>query len=62
MLYLLQDHPLKDEELLADYNDHYGEAIRLAELEQAGLASKVGNQVLLTTKGKTLVALLSALR
>jgi hypothetical protein len=62
MLYLLRGGPLTEAQLLARYSCHYGEAMRIAELERGGLVTRDGGRLFVTRKGRVILAVVAALR
>ncbi len=62
MLVLLRGRPMNDSRLVHEYNALYGESMRVAELCRGGLVEKRGERVQVTTRGKTVLFLVSKLR
>jgi hypothetical protein len=61
MLFLLKKRAWTAQELLTEYNLHYGEAARLEELVRGGLTGPGTGVPALTSKGKTIVRIVSLL-
>jgi hypothetical protein len=61
MLYLLRKRPLTETELIGAYTARYGESVRLEELFRGGLASRSGETLLVTAKGKAILRVVSRL-
>lgn len=59
MLFLLKKRAWTADELLAEYNRHYGEAARQEELVKGGLTEQ--DATTLTAKGKSIVRIVSLL-
>jgi hypothetical protein len=62
MLYLLRKQPTTDARLLAAYNVLYGEATRHEELARGGMATKNGDRLVVTPKGRAILRAVSMLR
>ena len=61
MLFLLKKRPWTAQELLTEYDSHYGESARLEELVRAGLTQPGSGAPMLTSKGKAIVRIVSLL-
>jgi predicted transcriptional regulator len=62
MLYLLKKRSMKPGQLLEEYEQHYGEALRIEELVHSGLIRKDDQRFELTQKGRLILAAVIALR
>jgi hypothetical protein len=62
MLVLLRHEPLTESMLITNYMQLYGEAARLRELCQGGLAKRVGQTVIETEKGRRILDVVARLR
>jgi hypothetical protein len=62
MLYLLRRGSMTEEQLVADYASHYGQAIRIEELVRGGLASRTNGKLSASAKGKAILGIVARLR
>jgi hypothetical protein len=62
MLYSLRRRPMTETGLVDEYLSHYGEAARTEELLRGGLASRNGDRLSVTSKGKRILNIVSKLR
>lgn len=62
MLYLLKFRSMKPAELLEEYENHYGETLRIEELIRSGLIRRDGQHFTLTRKGRWILAAATSLR
>ena len=62
MLYLLRQHPTTANELVAQYQSHWGEKLRVEELVRAGLLDHGSNRIALTRKGNLILRIVDLLK
>jgi len=62
MLFLLRQSSMKQEELLGEYESHYGESQRIEELLRAGLIQKTSGGMVPTNKGMWILRIVSLLK
>ncbi len=62
MLYLLRRGLVSESRLLQEYESHYGEAQRLEELFRGGLLEQTPDGIVVTSKGKFILRVVSFLK
>jgi hypothetical protein len=61
MMYLLRRRAMKAEELLGDYQSHYGEEMRFEELARGNMIQR-GDEIQVTSKGRFILRMVALLR
>jgi hypothetical protein len=62
MLYLLRQQPRTANELMSQYQSHWGEQSRVEELVRAGLLDQGSNHIALTRKGNLILRIVDLLK
>jgi hypothetical protein len=62
MLHILRRRPLPESELIAEYLKHAGHNVRTEELVRGNMAERSGDALIVTKKGRTILAVVEKLR